>query len=218
MFLGHFALAFAAKKLLPRVSLGTTVFAAQLVDVLWPLMLVAGIEQVRIVPGITAVTPLDFVSYPYTHSLVAVLVWAALFGAVHLAFRRNRGTALWLGALVASHWVLDALSHRPDLPLYPGSVLVGAGLWFSLPASLTVELGLFAIGIWIYTLRTRPDDRTGTLALWGFCALLVALYLGSVFGPPPPSATLLAVGAIVGWLFIPWAYWIDRHRIPSERR
>jgi hypothetical protein len=217
VFLGHFALAFGAKKILPRVSLGTTVLAAQLADALWPLLLLLGLEEVRIAPGITAVTPLDFVAYPYSHSLAALAVWAGLFGLVHLALRRERTSAWVLGLLVLSHWVLDALSHRPDMPVYPGGPLVGAGLWFSLPATLAVEFGLYLAGVWIYLAHTRARDRTGSLALWCLVALLVVLYLGATFGPPPPSVHALAASALAGWLFVPWAYWIDRHR-PSTTR
>lgn len=212
MFLGHFALALGAKKIVPDVSLGTTVLAVQLADAIWPVMLLMGLEEVKIAPGITAVTPLDFVSYPYSHSLAALVVWAGLFGAVHLAFRRQLVSAGVLALLVISHWVLDALSHRPDMPLYPGSPLFGAGLWFSLPATLAVEFGLFATGLAIYLMHTRARDRAGEASLWCFVGLLIVLYLGATFGPPPPSVHALAASALAGWIFVPWAFWIDRHR------
>src|SRR4051812_46150446 len=120
MFIGHFGVAMAAKRVAPAASLGTLVLAAQLVDLIWPAMLLLGIEQVRIDPGITRVTPLDFVHYPYTHSLVASLAWGALLALVYGASRKDWRTALWLAVLVVSHWVLDAIVHRPDLPLWPG--------------------------------------------------------------------------------------------------
>ncbi|MDR7482138.1 MAG: hypothetical protein QN203_06455 [Armatimonadota bacterium] len=119
MFLGHYAIALAAKKPAPAVALGTMILAAQLVDLLWPVLLVAGLEEVAIVPGITAVSPLDFTRYPYTHSLLAALGWGVLFGAVYFLFRRD-GRGAWVaGAAVLSHWLLDLVVHRPDLPLYP---------------------------------------------------------------------------------------------------
>ena len=114
MFLGHHAAAFAAKPLAPRVSLGTLIAAALLVDLLWPILLILGLEHVRIAPGITAVTPLDFYDYPITHSLVAVLGWSI---AMALLVRKH---PLVVGATVFSHWVLDFITHRPDLPLWPG--------------------------------------------------------------------------------------------------
>jgi membrane-bound metal-dependent hydrolase YbcI (DUF457 family) len=212
MLLGHFGVALAAKKVAPRPSLGTLVLAAMLADGIWPVFMLLGLEKVEIVPGITAVTPLLFVSYPYTHSLVADLLWGALVAAVYYLYRRDRAGALWLAALVVSHWVLDFASHRPDMPLWPGSPVVGLGLWYSVPATLAVELGLFAIGAWLYASVTRPRDRIGTYAFWALVATLTALYLASVFGPPPPSVEALAMTGVAGWLFVVWCYWIDRHR------
>jgi hypothetical protein len=214
MFLGHFGLAFAAKRVAPRPSLGTLILAAQLADVIWPLLLLLGIEKVKIVPGITPVTPLDFVYFPFTHSLVADIIWAVLLAGGYWLWRRDNRGAAWIGALVLSHWVLDALSHRPDVPTWPGGPVVGAGLWFSLPLTLLVEFGLFGAGVWIYATATRARDRLGSILLWAFVATLIILYLGAVFGPPPPNEKALAIASLAGWVIVAWAYWIDRHRVP----
>jgi len=203
----------AAKKVAPRPSLGTLVLAAQLLDGIWPVFALLGWEEVAIVPGITTVTPLDFRWYPYTHSLLAALVWAGLTAGIYFVLRRDPSGARWLAALVVSHWLLDLIAHRPDLPLWPGSPRFGLGLWNSLPATLIVEFGLFGLGAWIYALETRARDRWGTILFWGFVVVLVALYLGAVFGPPPPSVKALALSGILGWLLVAWAYWIDRHRV-----
>jgi hypothetical protein len=212
MFLGHFGVAMAAKCVAPRPSLGTLVLAAQLVDLIWPAMLLLGVERVRIVPGITVVTPLEFVSYPYTHSLVAGAIWAvALAGGYGLLRHDHRGAG-WLAVLVLSHWALDALSHRPDVPIWPGGPVVGAGLWHSLPATIVVEFALFGAGAWIYARVTRPRDRLGSVLLWAFVLTLALLYCAAVFGPPPPDVTTLAISGLAGWLFVGWAYWIDRPR------
>ncbi|HSS71786.1 MAG TPA: hypothetical protein VLQ46_14185 [Casimicrobiaceae bacterium] len=212
MFIGHFGLAFAAKKVAPRPSLGTLVLAALLVDGVWPVFVLLGWESVDIVPGITAVTPLLFKWYPYTHSLVAGAVWAALLAGAYYLWRRDRNGAAWIAALVLSHWVLDFISHRPDMPLWPGGPLVGLGLWYSIPATLAVEFLLFGAGVWIYVSVTRARDWMGSVLWWLFVALLSGLYLASVFGPAPPSVRVLAMSGLLGWLFIAWAYWIDRHR------
>jgi membrane-bound metal-dependent hydrolase YbcI (DUF457 family) len=127
MFIGHFGVGFGAKSIAPKVSLGTLFLAAQLLDLLWPTLLLLGIERVQIVPGVTTVTPLLFEHYPVSHSLLAVAGWAALTGCVYLLLRRERKAALVLAALVISHWALDALVHQPDLPLYPGSAIVVVG-------------------------------------------------------------------------------------------
>ena len=214
MFIGHFGLAMAAKKVAPRPSLGTLVLAAQLVDGAWPVFVLLGWERVEIEPGVTAVTPLRFVSYPYTHSLVAGAVWAAMLAGSYYALRRDRTGAAWIAALVVSHWVLDFASHRPDMPLWPGGPKVGLGLWYSLPGTLVVEFALFGAGAWIYVGATRPRDRAGTYAFAAFIAVLAAIYAAAVFGPPPPSVTALAMSGLLGWLFIVWASWIDRHREP----
>jgi hypothetical protein len=212
MFIGHFGVALAAKKVAPRPSLGTLTLAALLVDGIWPVFLLLGWEQVAIVPGITAVTPLDFVWYPYTHSLVAGVLWGALLGGAYYLLRRDRTGALWLAALVLSHWILDFIAHRPDLPLWPGGPKFGLGLWYSVPATLIVEYALLALGAWLYASVTRPRDRAGTWALWTFVAALGGIYAASVFGPPPPSVQALAITGLLGWLFVAWAYWIERHR------
>jgi membrane-bound metal-dependent hydrolase YbcI (DUF457 family) len=212
LFIGHAAVALAAKPLLPRVNLALPLAAAFWVDMVWPVLLLAGVEQVRIDPGNTAFTPLDFVHYPWTHSLAAALVWSLLFGACCLKFGKRE--ALILGLLVFSHWLLDALSHRPDLPLWPGNAtMVGLGLWYSVPSTLAVELSMFAIGVAIYARAAPARDRTGFLAFWGLVAFLLAAYAGNAFGPPPPSVPAIAIAGIAGGvLFTAWSWWTDRHR------
>jgi membrane-bound metal-dependent hydrolase YbcI (DUF457 family) len=213
MFLGHFGLALAAKRAAPRASLGTTVFAAQFLDLLWPLLLLAGVERVRIVPGLMEASALDFEHYPVTHSLLMAAVWALLVAGIYYAVRRYRTGALVVGGLVLSHWLLDAPMHRPDLPLWPGSdVLVGGGLWHSLTATLFIEAGLLAAGAFVYTRTTRPLNRRGSWGLWAMIALLVVFFAGALFGPPPPDARTIAFSALALWLFVPWAAWIDRNR------
>jgi len=212
MFIAHFGVAMAARRVAPRPSLGTLVMASFFIDGVWPIFLLLGWEQVAIEPGVTTVAPLVFVSYPYTHSLLAVALWGALFGAAYFAVRRDRAGALWLAALVLSHWVLDAVAPRPDLPLWPGGPKVGLGLWNSLPATLAVEVGLFAAGVAVYATATRPRDRWGTVLFVALVVTLACLYAANVFGPPPPSVRLVAWSGILGWLFVAWAYWISRHR------
>lgn len=213
MFLGHFGLAFAAKRVAPRPSLGTAVMAAQWADGIWPIFLLLGVEQVVIRPGVTAVTPLDFVYYPYSHSLLADLVWAALFAGIYAMLRKDWRGALWLAVLVLSHWVLDVVAHRPDVPTWPGGPKLGAGLWNSLTATLVAEFALFGAGIRLYAGATVARDTLGKVLLWTFVITLAVLWLGAVFGPPPPDERALAITSLLGWLFVAWAYWIDRHRV-----
>jgi hypothetical protein len=206
MFVGHFAVALAAKRAAPKVSLGTLFLACEFVDAAWPVLLLLGIEQVRIAPGITAFTPLDFISYPWTHSLLMGAVWALVLA---VAFRH------WVvGLLVLSHWFLDAIVHRPDLPLVPGGeARLGLGLWNSIPGTLGLELAMFAAGLLIYARFTRAVDRKGSIGFWALIAVLLVSYFGAAFGPPPPSVEALAWTGIAGAaLTAAWAYWVERHR------
>ena len=227
MFLGHFALALASKKAAPKASLGTLVLSAQFADCLWPVLLLLGVEQVRIVPGLMRASPFDFVSYPISHSLLMQLVWGLLFGVVYLLWRRDIRTALVVGALLPTHWLLDYFAHRPDMPFYPGGgPKVGLGMWNSLPLTLLVEYGMFAVGVVIYLTSTRPKsgrDHGGrdiphpktNYAFWSFIIFLAVMYAASLLGPPPPNVRVLAISAIAIWLTIPWAAAADRHREPA---
>ena len=217
MFLGHFGLAMAAKKVAPRVSLGTTFLAAQFLDALWPIFVLAGIERFEIVPGITKVNPLEFTSYPWSHSLAMAIVWGVLFAAAYGLMRKRPRDAAILGVLVVSHWLLDWVVHRPDLPLFPGDRdLHGMGLWNSLAGSLTLELAIFILGILIFLASSNARDRIGTIGFWVLVAFLAASYFAATFGPLPPSTTAVASTALIGWLIFAFAWWIDRHRRPTS--
>jgi len=216
MFIGHFALGFGAKRLAPEASLGTLFLACQLADLLWPVLVLSGIEVLQIRPGITAVTPLDFGSYPYSHSLAALAIWAIAFALVYSALRRsNPAVAATLAGLVLSHWVLDAVSHRPDMPVtLHGTARVGLGLWDSLAATLFVEFTLFAGGVALYARATAPRDRIGHYGFVALVAFLALVYLANLFGPPPPSPQAVAWSGMAMWLLVAWGYWVDRHRTP----
>ena len=213
LFLGHYAVGLAAKQAAPRTSLGTLIAAAAFLDLLWPVFLLLGLEEVSIAPGTTQFTPLDFTRYPYSHSLLMSLVWGLLFGGSYLALTRYRAGAIVVGGLVPSHWVLDFVVHRPDLPLTPGGTeRYGLGLWNSVPATFAVELSLFAAGVWLYAAATSARDRIGSLGLAGFLIFILAMYAGAAFGPPPPSVAAIAWTDMGQWVVVLLAAWIDRHR------
>lgn len=214
MFIGHFAVAFAAKPAAPTVSLGTLFLACEWVDLVWPVFLLIGLERVEIRPGVTAFTPLDFVHYPWTHSLVMGAAWAVAFGLLYLLARRNRRAALVVGAVVLSHWFLDLVAHRPDLPLAPGSeARFGLGLWNSVAATLVLEGTLFVAAVVFYLRRTRALDRIGRWSFFGVVIFLLVAYLGAAFGPPPPSVAAIAwAGLLGGAITAALGYWVDRHR------
>ena len=214
MFLGHFAVGLGAKRAAPALSLGLLFAAAQFADLLWPNLVLAGVEKLEIVPGTTAVNPLRFVSYPWSHSLVALLAWGVLLAALAVLLRRGRRLDAGLVvAVVVSHWLLDVASHIPDMPLtLTGETRLGLGLWRSLPGTIAVELLLLAAGTAIYVRSTRARDRAGSLGLAVLLLLLVAIYGASLVGPPPPSPQVVAWSAEAMWLFVLFGWWVDRHR------
>jgi hypothetical protein len=214
MFIGHHAAGFAAKRLAPRVSLGTLFGAAMLLDLVWPLLLLAGVEHVRIAPGNTAFTPLDFYDYPFTHGLMNVIGWSLVAALLYWLVRKSWRDAAIVGLAVLSHWVLDFVTHRPDLPLWPGGPKAGLGLWNSVAGTIVVEVALFIIGLWLYLRATTPIDRTGSIALWALVVFTGAIYIVNIISPPPPNERIIGYAALAAWLFVPWGFWIDRHRRP----
>lgn len=216
MFLGHFGVGFGAKTLQPRVSLGTLFLAAQLADLVWPTLLLLGVERVRIVPHFTATNAFDFVYYPFTHSLVGELVAGLLLGLGYWLLRRNTRSALLVGLLVPSHWLLDVIVHVPDLPLYPGpSPRLGFGLWNHFALTQVVEFALLGAGLWLYGRRTTARNNVGRYGLAGLVAFLVLVHVGSLVSPPPASVAALGWSGQLFWLTILLAYWVDGNRQAS---
>jgi hypothetical protein len=213
MFVGHLAAALAAKQAERRAPLAALVGAAYGLDLMWPLLLLAGVEAVRIDPGNTAFTPLAFDNYPWSHSLSMAVVWSVIAGRVAARVLRHARAGLFIGLTVLSHWVLDFVAHRPDLPLWPGGPTVGLGLWNSIPLTLIVEGALLAAAVALYLRTTRPRDAVGKWAFWGLVLLTTAIWISGPFSPPPPSVTAIAVVGLALWLLPLWARWIERHRM-----
>jgi hypothetical protein len=214
MFIGHFAVGFAGKRVTPRVPLWTLLLAAALPDVLWCVFLLAGIEHVRIQPGITRVNPLDLYDFPWSHSLLMDGVWAGLFGGIYYLWRRYAAGAWVLFATALSHWVLDFAAHRPDVPLTPGAHrYFGLGLWNSVAGTAAVEGLLWAVGILFYVRATRARRRTGEYGFWIVIGLLTVLWAVSLGGAAPPSVLAIEIANLVLLLgFLVWAWWMDRAR------
>ena len=213
MFLGHFGLGMAAKKAAPVVSLGTLFLAAQFIDLLWPFFLLFDIETVAIEPGNTRFTPLNFISYPFSHSLLAVMGWAILFSVIYYLIKKNGKTAITLGLLVISHWFLDLIVHRPDLPLaFNEETKWGFGLWNYPILTVIIELLIFALGIYFYLQSTVSKNKTGNYAFWGLIIFFILIYVMNAAGDPPPNTEMIGYVGLAQWLFIIWGYWIDRNR------
>lgn len=214
MFIGHFGVGLGSKKAAPSVSLGTLFLAAQFLDLLWPTFLLLGWEHVEIQPGITQMTPLNFTDYPISHSLLMACIWGAVVGLFYFLVKRNSRGSFILGLCVVSHWVLDLLVHRPDLPLFPGnSPLVGFGLWNHMTAEIIMEGGIFFVGLWLYLRSTESKNKAGSFGFWGLIVFLLFIHVTNLFGSPPPNATAIAWAGQLQWLLVIWAYWVDHNRI-----
>jgi len=217
VFIGHAAVGFASRAATPRACLGWLLPAPFLLDLLWPVFVLLGIEKTTIEHGANSFLNLSFDSYPWSHSLAMAVVWAVLYGALAHFFTGDRSIGVAAALGVASHWICDAIVHRPDLPLWPGSsIYVGMGLWNSVPGTLAVEVPMFAAGVWLYGRATRPKDATGRWALAALVAFFLVFYAGAAFGPPPPNMTAVAVGTLALLILVPWGIWIDRHRQNDE--
>jgi hypothetical protein len=223
MFLGHYGVALALKRAEPKLSLGTLFIAVQLPDLLWGIFLLLGWEQARIVPGHTAVTSLEFLNYPISHSLVGALAWSFVAAALYYSWptrdtSRHWQAAAMVGLAVFSHYPLDVLMHIPDLPLSGGSsVKLGLGLWNNPVATLIAEALVFGAGLAIYIGRRSNRHPVRLPRLMVVVLLLVGVYVASVFGPAPSSMTIVAVSDIVFLLVIAaLAAWADRRASHRE--
>jgi membrane-bound metal-dependent hydrolase YbcI (DUF457 family) len=216
MFVGHFAVALAAKRASPRVPLGLFVGSAIGLDLLWPFFLMAGVETVRIDPGNTAFTPLAFDHYPWSHSLVMATLWGGLLGAIAFPRLRSVGASALVGLVVISHWLLDFITHRPDMPLSLDGPKVGLALWNSIPGTIVIEGLMFGAAVMAYHRAFPPRDRTGSWAFWVVIGLMTAMWITSPWSPPPPSANAVATVGVLTLLFPVWAGWVERHRRVSQ--
>jgi FtsH-binding integral membrane protein len=225
MFIGHFAMGYAAKNLNPRASLGTYFLAAQFLDLLWPTLLLLNIEKAELSTDPSHPVPLVFTSYPFSHSLALVLLWGLGFGLVYFLFKKHRATALLLFFVVISHWLLDLVVHIPDLPLWPGnSPLLGFGLWKSKSLTLMIEMGFFIAAVMFYFNHTKPLNNSGRFGTWGLVIFLIIIHLANLYGPLPKDIDAVAWAGHLQWIFVIWAYWSDQNRkekkmppLPVER-
>jgi membrane-bound metal-dependent hydrolase YbcI (DUF457 family) len=214
VFIGHFAVGFASKRVAPRTSLALLLAAPLLADIIWPVLVLAGVEQVRITGGPNPFLTLTFDSYPWSHSLLMLTVWGLLLGGGYYAVTQYRAGAVILFLGVLSHWVLDVVTHVRDMPIAPGvATKIGLGLWQSVVGTMVIEGAMFVAGVWLYTTGTQARDRVGRWAWWSYIALLVVSYLSALVSPPPPSVPAIGwLGIILSVVMVVWAWWLDRHR------
>lgn len=219
MFIGHFAVGFAGKKIAPRASLPALLLAACFADVLWPVLVAVGAEQVVIEPGNTVVTPLRFVSYPWSHSLLMLIIWGGFLGAYFRKRSDGARVGAVIGALVVSHWFLDWITHAPDMPIYPGGAKYGMALWNNPTATMVVEIVMFVAGVALYASATRAKDKIGRFGFWALAAFLLGFFILDSFDPTvPPSVRFIWISALIATaILLLWAGWVDRHRSITEQ-
>jgi hypothetical protein len=223
MFLGHYGLALAAKRLEPKVSLGTLFFATQVLDILWGAFLLLGWEHVRILPDDNPLLVLQFYDYPISHSLVAALGWGLAAAVLYYSWPTRDTTRHWqaaalVGAVAASHWLLDLVVHLPDLPILDAeSPKFGFGLWRHVGVSVGLELVVLAAGFAVYVRSRSRRHPVRRIRLAIVLLPVVAIYLVSLLSSEPPSVT--AIGLSV-FLVLPLvsllAAWADRAVTPAE--
>ena len=216
MFIGHYGLALATKKLAPKVSLVALFIAVEFVDILWPFLLLLNVEQVKIHPGFTEVTPFEFVHYPFTHSLLMGIVWGLVVGGAFWLLKKDLRSAVIVGLAVLSHWFLDFVVHVPDLPLTPfGGEKVGMGLWNYKLATVLIESLIFFAGVYIYANATTAIKKAGNWGLWVMAGFFILANFYNMFGPPPEdSIVMLFVSfTVLQAIVLSLAYWVDRNRI-----
>lgn len=219
MFIAHFGIGFGAKKFAPAISLGALIIASQFLDLLWPSLLLLGLEHVTINPGITAVNPLEFTHYPISHSLLMVLLWSVLLGLLTYLFLKSRKYGLVIFLCVLSHWLLDFLVHRPDLPLVPGeSTVVGLGLWNFPILTILAEASFFLLGVWMYKRATTAKNKIGKFGFIGLVGFLILIQVANTFGPPPTDVNSIAWAGQLQWILVVLALFVDRNRIPGRRK
>jgi membrane-bound metal-dependent hydrolase YbcI (DUF457 family) len=213
MFIGHFGLALAAKKASPSNNLGTSIMAAQFLDLIWPVLTLAGLEKFSIEPGITKLTPLNFEHYPYSHSLIASTLLGIIFGVIYFMIRKDRTNAIVYGVLVISHWVLDFITHRPDLPItFTSENKFGMGLWNYPAVSIIIESLIFIAGIYLYFNKSVAENKKGKWLPLTIVILLALFFVMNIIGPPPPSTSAVSYSALLLWLFVGLGYWADLNR------
>lgn len=213
MFIGHFGVGLAAKKMAPELNLGILFIGCQLLDLIWPMLVLLDIEHVSVDHAATVVTPLNFSHYPYSHSLVMTLFYSLLASLLVWRIFKSSRVAVIAFLIVLSHWILDYVTHRPDLPIFFGEDKFGLGLWNSLWSTVLVEVAIFVFGIMLFLKSSPPFDKKRKIIFWSLVGFLSIIYFGNLFGPKPPidsPPAAIAGPALAMWLIVIWGYFADK--------
>ena len=216
MYVGHYAASLALKRVEKRASLGVLFLAVQFVDIVFFPLVLLGIERLNIVENFTQSTHFELEYMPYTHSLVAFLIWSGLaYALFRWVIVKSRSIALVVALAVMSHWLLDVIVHTPDLPLWnDASLKLGLGLWNNAVATYVLEAAILLAGLWLYLRSTEATTRTGKYGMAIFVGLLLLINIVNIFGPlQGDSKVVLAATALVSYLlFAAIAFWLDTKR------
>jgi hypothetical protein len=214
MLIGHFAVGLTAKRIEPAISAGTLVLASMFADLLWCALMLAGVEHVRFKPGIGAANYFEASNIAISHSLLMDGLWAALLATAYFLKRRSPRGAWIIFGVVLSHWILDWISHRPDMPLSPGvQKYFGLGLWTSIPAAVIIEGGFWALAVIFYARATHPKRRAGVYGYWTVVAVLSLAWYNNLAGQPPPNVHAATLISLVFFsMAVAWAYGMNRLR------
>jgi hypothetical protein len=218
MFVGHYGVSFAAKPVVPRVPLWALFVAAQWLDIVWSILVLLGIEKLRIDPGLAH--GFDFYDMPYSHGLPGSILLSLILGAmaVPVVRGRRRPVVALIAAVSFSHWILDLIVHLPDLPLYDNTAKVGFGLWQHFALSFPLEVTILGLGAWLWAHTAIFTSRRGRLLYWSFVLLLALLQIYVDFGPPPSSPADMAILALVTYTVLAvLAAWVERFAVVSTR-
>ncbi|MBC87063.1 MAG: hypothetical protein CL677_07765 [Bdellovibrionaceae bacterium] len=213
MFIGHFAVGLGAKKVAPEINLGIFFIACQLLDLIWPVLVLAGIEVVSVDHLATKLTPLNFEHYPYSHSLLMTIVYSLVAGFFVGWVLKSKKLGVIVGMVTSSHWILDFVTHRPDMPILLSGQKVGLGLWNNLFLAVSIELLIFSAGIYLYLKSKTNMSQSRKIGFWSLIIFLLVIYLANVFGPKPPldaPSAMIAGPALAMWLIVLWGYLVDR--------
>jgi hypothetical protein len=204
MFVGHYGVAFAAKTERNKIPLWVLFIAVQFLDYIWATLVLLGVEKLRVIKGFTAGSMLDSYYHPYSHSLIAAILWSTAAAIGYrplcrlLGYAYKKSTALIAGVAVFSHWLLDFIAHPRDLAIYDNTWKVGLGLWNYRDPEFGLEIALLAAGIILYVARNvMPAIRQKAVIVFGIA--LVVVQIGDTYVPRTP---LTDKGTAMGvWIF-----------------
>ena len=223
MFVGHYSVAFAAKSEENRIPLWVLFIAVQFLDYIWATLVLLGIEKLRVIKGFTAGSMLDSYFHPYSHSLIAAILWSVVASIGYrplcswLGYTYSKSAAFIVGLAVFSHWILDLIVHPRDLPIYDNAWKVGFGLWNYRAPEFALEIGLLAGGIMLYVARNVLSGARKT-AVIAFGVALVVVQIGDTYVPRTPlSDKATAMGVWIFYtLFVIIAFWLEN--VGSRRK